>query len=324
MPIRHAIVAALAGAVLLSSAGLTAQQTAGVLLFEIGIHVEPFGLSDNDPADYADEDYFRRHAAYLRSLAAVAEKHGGRLTIQVQSPFIDYAPQYDNVIGELYERGHEIGFHFHEDAHLGRNAANLSVKRWATVVAAQIDQIEALGVERVRQWSGGNLYAHMLEVAEATGLDVKSDWKDPATQSIDPLLRKTTPWRPAGSPDGTDVTLFAQHDPGGAMVFLPPGISDPFGSVSDQVYAAAQPSEALQDYWSDGLAGSLSSAAQNPTLTHTFHITLHPGELQQHRLGGDTTLDSWLSREIDPLFIAGRVRWGTYSQIADAYMAAGR
>lgn len=324
MFMRHTIVAALAGAVLLSSAGLTAQQTAGVLLFEIGIHVEPFGLSENDPADYADEDYFRRHAEYLRSLAAVAEKHGGRLTIQVQSPFIDYASQYDNVVGELYARGHEIGFHFHEDAHLGRNSANLSVKRWATVVAAQIDKIEALGVDRVRHWSGGNLYSHMLEVAAATGLDVKSDWKDPATQSLDPRLKKTTPWRPAGSPNGTDVALFAQHDPDGAMVFLPPGITDPFGFVSDAIYASSRPSAALQDYWSDGLAGSLSSAAQNPTLTHTFHITLHPGELQQNRLGGDTTLDTWLSREIDPLFIAGTVRWGTYSQIADAYSAAGR
>lgn len=321
---RHAIIAALAGTVLLSSAGLTAQQTAAVLLFEIGIHVEPFGLSDGDPADYADEDYFRRHAAYLRSLAALAEKHGGRLTIQVQSPFSDHALEYDNVIGELHNRGHEIGFHFHEDAHLGRNSANLSVTRWTTVVSQQIEKIRALGVDRVRHWSGGNLYSHALEVAEATGLDVKSDWKDPATQSIDPLLKTTTPWRPAGSPSGADVTLFAQHDPNGTLVFLPPGISDPFGFVSADVYAASRPPQALQAYWSDGLAGSLSAAAQRPTLTHTFHITLHPGELQQNRLGGDTTLDEWLSREIDPLFIAGRVRWGTYSEIADAYTAAGR
>lgn len=40
--------------------------------------------------------------------------------------------------------------------------------------------------------------------------------------------------------------------------------------------------------------------------------------------GGEATLDTWLSREIDPLVMAGKVRWGTYSQIADAYIAAGR
>lgn len=34
-------------------------------------------------------------------------------------------------------------------------------------------------------------------------------------------------------------------------------------------------------------------------------------ELQLNRLGGDTTLDTWFSREIDPLVIAGKVRRGT-------------
>ena len=40
---RHALISLLAGVVLVWSTALTAQQTAGVLLFEIGIHVEPFG-----------------------------------------------------------------------------------------------------------------------------------------------------------------------------------------------------------------------------------------------------------------------------------------
>lgn len=322
------MVVALAGAVLLTSAGLTAQRATGVLLFEIGIHVEPFGLANGNIStgrgSYSNEEYFRRHAASLRTLAALAERHGGRLTIQVQSPFIDFAPDYDNVIGELAARGHEIGLHFHEDAHLGRTADTQSVARWTSVVAAQIAKVQALGVDRVRQWSGGNLYAHMLEVAAATGIDVKSDWKDPNTQLLDPRLKKTTPWRPAGSPNGTDVALFAQHDPTGAMVFLPPGITEPMGTVKDEVYAATDPAVAIQNFWSDGLAGSLSSVAQQPTLTHTFHITLHPGELDLNRLGGTTTLDQWLGREIAPLVLAGKVRWGTYSQIADAYLAAGR
>lgn len=321
---RHVLTAALAGTVLLTSAGLTAQHTAAVLLFEIGVHVEPFGLSERDPADYGNEGFYRRHAAYLRSLADMAEKHGGRLTVQVQSPFIDYAPQYDNVIGELHARGHEIALHFHEDAHLGPNSSRLPASRWISVVTEQIAKIKALGVDRVRMWSGGNLYSQVLEVAAATGLDVKADWKDPATQLLDPRLKKTTPWRPAGSPDGADVTLFAQHNPDAAMVFVPPGIRDPFGAVSAGIYGAPNPAQALQDYWSDGLAGSLSASAQQPTLTHTFSITLHPSELQLNRLGGDATLDEWLSREIDPLFIAGRLKWMTYSQIADAYTAAGR
>jgi len=326
---RPRIFAALVtGLALVMGIGAGAQQATGVLLFEIGIHVEPFGLTNGEIStgrgSYAEEAYFRRHAQYLRELAAIAERHGGRLTVQVQSPFIDYAPQYDNVIGELAANGHEIAFHFHEDAHLGRNADGLAVNRWITVVQGQVDKIKALGVERVRMWSGGNLYSHMLEVAAATGLDVKADWKDPRTQEADPRLKTTLPWRPAGSPDGMDLTLFTTHDPSGLMMFVPAGVIEPFGSVSDDIYAMADPASAVQDYWTDGLAGSLSSAAQSPSFTHTFHLTLHPGELQLHDLGGNDTLDRWLSEQIDPLVLSGKVRWATFSQMADTYTANGR
>lgn len=328
MSMRRRLPVLVVAAALVMSPWLRAQRASAVLLFDIGIHVEPFGLSSGrittGPGTYADEDYFRRHAAYLRSLADVAERHGGRLTIQVQSPFIDYAPHYDNVIGELAARGHEIAFHMHEDAHLGRSADTLGADRWISAINAQIEKIKALGVERVRMWSGGNLYPHMLEVAAATGLDVKADWKDPRTQSTDVLLMTTAPWRPAASPDGTDVTLFARHDPNGALIFLPAGIIDPFGLVSEEIYGSTEPAAALQDYWTEGLSGSLSSSAQSPASTHTFHITLHPGELQQHGLGGDTTLDAWLSSNVDPLVQSGRVRWATFSQMADLYAANGK
>jgi hypothetical protein len=322
------IAAAIVMVTALMVVGTGAQQAAGVLLFEIGIHVEPFGLSNGQISTgrgtYADEAYYRRHAQYLRELAAIVERRGGRLTIQVQSPFIDYAPQYDNVIGELAANGHEIGFHFHEDAHLGRNADSLSLNRWVTVVQAQVDMIKGLGVERVRMWSGGNLYPRMLQVAAATGIDVKADWKDPRTQQADPRLKTTMPWRPAGSPDGSDLTLFVSHDPDGAMIFVPAGVIDPFGSVSDDIYATADPAAAVQEYWTDGLAGSLSSAAQSPSSTHTFHLTLHPGELQLNDLGGNDTLEHWLSQHIDPLLLQGKVRWATFSQMADTYAANGR
>ena len=81
----------------------------GVLLVGVGVHVEPVGLSNGriltGKNSYADEQLFRRHAGYLRSLASIVERHGGRLTVQVQSPFIDYAAVYDNVVQELAARG---------------------------------------------------------------------------------------------------------------------------------------------------------------------------------------------------------------------------
>lgn len=296
----------------------------GVLLVELGVHVEPFGLVNgriqSGGASYDNETYFRQHTVLLRSLAAIVERHGGRATFQVQSPFIDSCTKYrDNVIGELAGRGHEIALHFHEDAHLGRNADTLAPERWIEVIGAQIAKIQALGVERVRMWSGGNLYPHLLEAATAVGLDVMSDWKNPRTQTAESGLQVTTPWKPADSPNGTDLSAFLRHDPAGRVVYLPTGVIDPKTMHEDEINGAAEPAAALKAFWSDGVSASLASVAQNPSATHVFHITLHPGELQSHDYGGDTTLDTWLREEIDPLVMAGKARWATYSQMADAY-----
>jgi len=38
---------------------------------------------------------------------------------------------------------------------------------------------QASGVERIRYWSGGNLYPHLLEAATCAGLEMNSDWKNP-------------------------------------------------------------------------------------------------------------------------------------------------
>lgn len=299
----------------------------GVLLVGVGIHVEPFGLTNGQitsgRASYDSEDYFRRHADLLRTLADTVEAHGGRLTIQVQSPFTDSCAKYgDNVIGELHARGHEIALHFHEDAHLGRNSEALPVSTWTETMEGQLAKIRALGVDRVRMWSGGNLYTHLLEAAAAVGLDVMSDWKNPLTQTADSRLQVTTPWRPAGSPSESDLSAFVQHDPAGAIVYLPTGAIDPKAMHADEIDSAADPAAALQAYWTEGLSGSLSSASAAPSDTHVFHITLHPGELQTKRYGGDRTLDDWLTDEIDPLVAAGKAKWATYSAMKDAYSMA--
>lgn len=333
---RFAAVSLVAGLLAIAGpareASLQAEQgSSGTLLVGIGIHVEPFGLengvivSTGRSGSYDNEAYFRRHAALLRSLMDTIEAHGGRATVQVQSPFTDSCVKYgDNVIGELAARGHEIAFHFHEDSHLGSNSEALPVDRWVEVMSGQLEKIRALGVGRVRMWSGGNLYPHVLEAAAAAGLDVMSDWKNPRTQDADPRLQVTTPWRPSAGPSESSMKAFLRHDAGAAIVYLPTGAIAPKAMHEDEINAAADPARALQDYWTDGLSGSLSMVASMPSVTQVFHLTLHPGELQGNSYGGDRTLDRWLQDEIDPLVAAGKVQWATSSQMKDAFAAAGR
>ncbi|GIW07908.1 MAG: hypothetical protein KatS3mg060_2713 [Dehalococcoidia bacterium] len=138
----------------------------GTLLFGIGIHIEPFGATpsalagsvtppSSSTASYFNSALYQRHADDVRLLATIAERHGGRLTIQAQTPFTTVAlSRGDTIFAELEGRGHEIALHFHEDAHLGRNPETLPVSTWAAVMAEEIGFIRALGVRSIRYWSG--------------------------------------------------------------------------------------------------------------------------------------------------------------------------
>ncbi|MFN4218776.1 MAG: hypothetical protein ACK4HB_05815, partial [Candidatus Bipolaricaulia bacterium] len=204
-----------------------------VLLFGIGMHIEPLGRTaqgyGSGGADYRQGPVFERHVQDILTVTQMIERHGGRMTVQAQSPFTQVAIKRGNtILKDLESRGHEIALHFHEDAHLGRDSARLPVQTWCAVMKEEISYIQRSGAQKkMRYWSGGNLYNGLLDAASCAGLDVMSDWKNPRTQSTDRLLLGVNPWRPAGGPSETDLSRFATHDPNGKIVFLPEGAYDP-------------------------------------------------------------------------------------------------
>jgi hypothetical protein len=206
-----------------------------VLRFTIGVHIEPFGTTAQGASasgprgnDYRSGGLFDRHVQDLKAVAAMVKAHGGRLTVQAQSPFTSVAiDRGSRVLEELAAEGHEIALHLHEDAHLGKASSSLPVERWCEVLTEEIALVrQASGVERIRYWSGGNLYPDMYEAAVCAGLDVNSDWKNPSMQSTPLELTGIHPWRPAGGTDGRDFSSFGQHDANGKVVFLPEGLYD--------------------------------------------------------------------------------------------------
>ena len=122
-------------AVLAVTVGFGVGASEAVLLFTIGVHVEPLGVTAQGyrggRGDYRNPALFREHVRYLYDLAALVERHGGVLVIQVQSPFTQVVAEAgDPVLSELEARGHEIGLHFHENAHLGPNPEGLPPEEW--------------------------------------------------------------------------------------------------------------------------------------------------------------------------------------------------
>lgn len=295
-----------------------AAQTADapVLLFSIGVHIEPLGITaqgyHGGRGDYGNRPLFERHAQYLDELATVVERHGGKLTVQAQSPFTTSAIAFSNsILSDLEARGHEIALHFHEDAHLGQNPEQLSPDAWCAVMKEEIGYIYQAGVKTpVRYWSGGNLYPGLLEAASCAGLDVNADWKNPNTQQGSALLTGLSPWRPAGGPNPEDMMAFATHDPNGKIVFLPAGLFDRTDFASGRRQMS---DEEYFDFMGRSLQTSL--AAARPDRVNVFHFTVHPGEF-------DTALiERLLIDVVDPLVAQGRVQWATYSEMADAFSA---
>jgi hypothetical protein len=323
-------------------------QPAPVLLIGLGVHVEPFGAEVSDLVvsekdgpggsaslandgktgtigrrslpDYGQAVSFARAAGDLETIAQIVESHGGLLTVQVQSPFTTTAAALnDTTLADLEARGHEIGLHFHEDAHLGPDCELLPASTWAAVMAQEISYIRATGVSTVSYWSGGNLYPGLIEAASLAGLEVMSDYKNPHSQATNPLVLGVEPWRPAEGPSENDLAGFAQHDPEGSVIYLPDGAYDTAAFAAKRQVVARDGAQAYFDSLARTLRDSLALA--EPGEVSVFHITLHPGEFRGSQTDPYAILNRFLTEVVDPLVAAGRVQWSTFSQMAEAYEA---
>lgn len=296
------------------------------LLFTIGMHIEPFGaqvssiVGQTEPQatpspDYNQNRFFRRHVSDIELVADIVEAHGGRMTVQAQTPFTTVAlKRNETILAELQERGHELALHFHEDAHLGRNADNLPVSTWTAVMKEEIGFLERNGARRVRYWSGGNLYRGVLEAAANAGLEIMSDYKNPKTQQSDARLLTVNPWRPAGGPEEGDLEAFTRHDPQGRIVYLPDGY---FTRIDPASGRREMTDEEYFQFLADSIRASLEVSRADRV--NVFHFTIHPGEFRGDPTRPFELIDRLLTNVIDPLVKAGRIRWATFSEMADAY-----
>lgn len=304
---------------------------APVILFSIGMHIEPNGGSPSSiitgqPAarapggnkkSYYNSSFFDRDVAEIRTVAGIIEAHGGHMTVQAQTPFTTVAIESgDTILADLAAAGHELGLHFHEIVHLGRDPESLTADTWCAVMTEETELVkQASGVEEIRYFSGGNLYPDLYAAASCAGLDIHSDWKNPDDQSGDPTFVGLNPWRPAGGTDGADFTQVATHDPAGDVIYLAEGSYNNVDFTSSTT-AAGGDEEAYFEFLRASLMESLAQAEAGEV--NVFDITIHPGE---YKGTGQpyAIIDRFLTEVVDPLVASGQLRWATYSEKADAY-----
>ena len=294
------------------------------LLFGIGMHIEPIGataqLSSAQAAngpDYNNPQTFQKGVEGIEAVAAIVEAHDGKLTVQAQSPFTTAAVAAgSSVLSDLEDAGHEVGLHFHEDAHLGAAGNDLPVDRWCEVMREEVDFIHEAGVERVTFWSGGNLYPHAYAAARCAGLSVNGDWKNPETQGQPAELAGSSPWRPAGGTDGVDVSAFATHDPEGAIVFVPDGRAER-GGFGPETRDAAGADEAYFAYLEQSLIEAIQGVDEGKV--NVFHFVIHPGEYRGDPDNQYAIIDRFLTEVVDPYVAEGLLEWATMTEMAEAF-----
>ncbi|MBI5963201.1 MAG: hypothetical protein HY863_06985 [Chloroflexi bacterium] len=309
-----------------TSSPVTNDAGEAILLFTIGMHIEPMGetaqgYGGGRSGDYHQPAFFDKQVDDILAVTQIVEAHGGRMTIQAQSPFTNVAIESGHtILADLASRGHEMALHFHEDAHLGKNGNALSALQWCNAMKQEISLItRASGVNNIRYWSGGNLYLNIHEAAQCAGLDVNSDWKNPQLQETPLEFVGVNPWRPAGGTDGINLTDFIQHDPNGAVIFLPEGQYDKTNFASMRRSDDAGGDEAYFEYLKQSLYASLEAAQAGRV--NVFHFTVHPGEFRGDPQHPFEVIEKFLTEVVDPLAASGAVQWATLSQMADAYLA---
>jgi hypothetical protein len=294
-----------------------------VLLFTIGMHIEPMGVTHqgikSGKGDYSNNEFFKLQVQNIRKVVEIVNKHKGKMTIQTQSPFTDEViKNNDPVLSDLAAAGNEIALHFHEDAHLGKNSTGKTVNQWCSVMNEEINIVkQASGVQIIRYWSGGNIYPDIFDAAKCAGLTVNSDWKNPQTQSTDASIIGIHPWRPAGGTDGSNFELISQNDPSGPVIFLPEGKYDKENFASMRRSEDTGGDEAYFEYLEKSLMASLEAAESGKV--NVFHFTVHPNEFRGTPAHPYAVIESFLTDVVDPLVASGKVRWATFSNMADAY-----
>lgn len=202
----------------------------GSLMLGVMVHVEGY------QNEARDRQAFARHAGLVRQYAAVFEKYGLPMTIEVGPEFVSGCSRWgDNVLAELAGKGHAIGVHADVGAEPG-----LTQDLFVTRLAEMKRDAEALGVE-VRHVSGVCSSLDWVKAVEDAGFAFVTGTVEYALKSIPAdrlpaeyhgvLSAKTPsqchgnvpyelsdrlhPWRMASGAD------WLRDDPAGRVVIIP-------------------------------------------------------------------------------------------------------
>jgi len=307
----------------------------GVLYLGFMLHLEGW---DREPED---EDYFRDHAAAARTMADVFEERGAKVTFEARPEFVQGCVNWDdNVLKELYERGHGIGVH----ADVGGNPnEGLTQEEFVNTIASlKVGMEDLLGYE-VRHVSGTCSDLDWVNAGIDAGYEFTTgnvaycvmsmpyeNRPDEFKECITPrechdafpvdLKDRLHPWRMSSGEN------WVEHDEDGELVILPAGnLIKGFGPrTPEEIELKMGPKSNLQSSGSyldegdiDVFIESLGEAValSEEGKTNIYYVAWSIG----HPLIDEEAFD-YFFEQIQPFIDSGQVEWKTLPEMYDAYV----
>ena len=279
----------------------------------------------------SNEQAFNRHADAARRLAAMFEEHGAKATFETRPEFVEACRTWnDNVLLELYERGHGIGVH--ADVGGSVEAEGLTQKDFAPKIAemkSEMEELTGIGVVHVSgicstlDWvraaadagygftTGAVGYCAMSLPVRERPEEYRFCRNPGQCHGLMPLdlEDRINPWRTSSGLN------WLQRDPDGRLVILPSdGVikslaEERSGDSSGQNEFTYEDIEAYLDTLEEAL--SLAKAGQ----VNILYVALSIGSpnLDKDLYG------QWLS-SVKPYVNSGRVEWKTLPEMYNAFL----
>jgi len=251
----------------------------------LGLNITTLIQIPNDPT-FAEEAGQGGIANKLRTMASIFESHGAKLTIQTEMSFIQGCKYFDNVLLDLYKRGHDV--HLFLDIPVNV----ISDEDRDVYIFERRNALAEIGIggTNTSGVAGGYVIGDFATRFPTLGFEYASAYKDPMTGESLPF--RTDVFRASSGPD------FSIPDPQGNLVYLPgdTGIDFQHNPMIVQSFIP--------------ITNSLITAMlkSSPDRVNTWYFVLGINDFTDSEI---LLMEQWLINTVDPLVATGKVAWRT-------------
>jgi len=279
--------------------------------------------------EVTNQDMFMHHAEAARELASIFEEYEAKITFEARSEFVEGCMNWnDNVLLELYNRGHGIGVH----ADVGGGRENLTQLSFASQISIMKQEMERLtgleilhvsgicseldwvkaGIDAGYKFATGTIgYCAMSMPVDERPLEYRDCPNPGECHGVIPveLVDRVNPWKTSTG------RHWLEHDPGGEFVILSEsGVLENLAEyVKGEGSSGGEFTRADIDVYIEMLEEALTYTKDGQTTFLYVGLSIGSPEIHEYMY------KEWLAA-IKPYVDSGQVEWKTLPEIYSAYL----